>query len=53
MALWILFVAAIYVVSWAWLLNACRQTYRNRSATKPERMRGGDVEILYREPRDC
>jgi len=52
MAIWILLVAAIYVVSWAWLFKACRQTYGDRTATKTDRMRRGDVELLYRERSD-
>jgi len=52
MAIWILLVAAIYVVSWTWLFKTCRQTYGNRSATTTDRMRRGDVEPLYRERSD-
>ena len=52
MAIWILLVAVIYVVSWAWLFKACRQTYGDRSAAKADRIQRGNVEVLYREPSD-
>jgi len=52
MAIWILLVAVIYVVSWAWLFKACRQTYGDRTAAKADRVRRCDVEILYRERSD-